>query len=64
MKNEKIQNKEELAKIIDDIIKKDDESAHICEDILHLQLIMQFCPDWVKEEVERLSKANFYRWYS
>lgn len=61
-----IENKEQLAIIVDTIIKggDDSEQAHGYEDELHLQLIMQFCPDWVKEEVKRLRSASFPRWYA
>ncbi len=56
--------KEELKQRVDDIIsqKEDDESAHSAEDDLHLKLIEQYCPAWVKAEVKRLSEADFARW--
>lgn len=59
-----INNKDELVIIVDNIIKLgcDDEHAHSSEDALHLRLIMQFCPDWVKNEIERLNGAKFNRW--
>ena len=66
-----IKNKKELAILIDEIIKigaiegrNDSEEAHIIEDKLHLHLIEQFCPDWVKKEIKRLNDADFSRWYS
>ena len=40
----------------------DDEQAHIDEDELHLQLIRLFCPQWVVDEIDRLSRADFARW--
>lgn len=57
-------SKEELQKRVDEIIAMsgDDERAHSNEDELHLGLIKEFCPDWVKEETERLNKADFARW--
>ena len=59
--------KEELIGKVDGIIAvgtTDDECAHIAEDTLHLELIYAFCPDWVKEEVKRLSEADFCRWHA
>lgn len=57
-------NKEELKKRVDEIIKIswDDEEAHSLEDDLHMELIKFFCPDYVKREINRLSKADFARW--
>lgn len=40
----------------------DPEGAHSAEDELHIKLIDEFCPDWVLEEVNRLSDADFPRW--
>lgn len=56
--------KEELKKRVDAIIDMsgDDEVAHSREDDLHIEIINTFCPDWVKEEVKRLSDADFARW--
>ena len=56
--------KEELKHKIDLIIEKsgDDEIAHANEDDLHLEIIEKFCPEWVKEEVKRLTNADFARW--
>lgn len=42
--------------------KRDDEQAHANEDALHLELIQQFCPAWVKAEIDRLTDADFARW--
>lgn len=57
-------NKEDLRNRIDGIIalSRDDEAAHAREDELHLEIIAEFCPEWVNEEVKRLSNANFARW--
>lgn len=57
-------NKETLEKRVDDIISNggDSEACHSQEDSLHLEVIMQFCPDWVKDEIIRLSNADFERW--
>jgi len=62
--NNKRMEKEELKKEVDRIIAMsgDDEAAHSSEDDLHLEVIKNFCPDWVVAEVERLSKADFARW--
>lgn len=56
--------KEELKKRIDAIIamSRDDEVAHSEEDTLHLEVINKFCPDWVADEISRLSDADFERW--
>jgi len=64
---ETIKNKRELALLINGIIKigiNDSETAHSKEDQLHLRLIEQFCPDWVKKEIKRLDDADFSRWCS
>lgn len=55
---------EDLKKKVDEIIAvaSDDERAHGEEDNLHLEIIKQFCPDWVNKEVDRLSAADFARW--
>jgi len=56
--------KEELEQKIDGILrcKADAEVVHSQEDDLHLELINEFCPDWVKEELRRLTDADFPRW--
>jgi len=61
-----IKDRKQLKILVDKIIEKgwDVEAAHTEEDNLHLTLIMQFCPDWVKEEIERLNKADFPRWHA
>ena len=43
-------------------ISGDAEGAHSSEDKLHVEIINQFCPDWVKLEVKRLSDSDFPRW--
>ena len=55
---------DELKAAVDAIIKIacDNEVAHSREDDLHRELIKQFCPEWVKAEIERLSAAEFERW--
>ena len=57
-------NKEKLEEKVDLIIsiKEDPEGAHSKEDELHLEVIREFCPDWVKKEIRRLNKASFPRW--
>lgn len=62
MKIEKIQK--ELEKRVDKIIEMsgDAEAAHSAEDELHLELIEEFCPEWIVKEVKRLSYADFQRW--
>ena len=60
-------NKRELKERVGKIIETgawDDESAHYEEDGLHMELIKEFCPEWVKVEIERLSNATFARWYA
>lgn len=54
----------DLKEMIENIIeqKGDDEIAHSMEDALHRMIINEFCPDWVKLEVDRLSKVEFSRW--
>lgn len=54
----------ELKKRVDAIIAEsdDDEAAHSHEDTLHLEVINKFCPDWVADEIARLSDADFARW--
>lgn len=54
------QLKEEVDRIIS--FAADDEAAHSSEDNLHLKVINEFCPDWVKEEIKRLNDADFARW--
>lgn len=55
---------EELRQKVDNIISVsgDDEMAHSQEDELHLEIIKEFCPDWVVKEVKRLSDTEFARW--
>lgn len=57
-------SEEELKAKVNRVIKMagDDEAAHSEEDDLHLEVIEAFCPDWVKKEIKRLSKADFARW--
>jgi len=54
----------ELKQRVDAIIDvaRDDERAHAEEDTLHLEIINKFCPEWVADEVSRLSDADFQRW--
>lgn len=54
----------ELVNKVDSVIAcgDDPEKAHDMEDKLHLELIDQFCPGWVKAEIQRLSDADFSRW--
>lgn len=56
---------ERLRQLVDkitDVGLYDDEAAHAEEDKLHLALIEQFCPEWVRTEVARLGAADFTRW--
>lgn len=55
---------DDLKKQVDEIISHadDDERAHAEEDTLHLEVINKFCPDWVADEISRLSDADFQRW--
>ncbi len=57
---------EELKKEVNEIISFSDDSehAHSEEDRLHLKVIREFCPAWVVEEIEKLDKADFSRWYA
>lgn len=57
-------NKEILLEKINKILMEagDDEIQHSMEDDLHLELINEFCPDWVKEEINKLNNADFHRW--
>lgn len=57
-------DKEELKEKVDMIISMgaDPEAAHSFEDKLHIKLIEEFCPEWVKEEIKRLNDADFPRW--
>lgn len=57
-------SQDELKKQVDRIIEmaSDDEKAHSYEDDLHLEVIVEFCPDWVVQEIKRLSNADFARW--
>lgn len=59
-------DKEKLKNEVDRIIKFgcDPEIAHSKEDRLHFEIINEFCPDWVKEEIDRLRDADFPRWYA
>lgn len=56
--------KEQLKQRIDTIIAiaGDDEVAHAEEDELHVDVIKEFCPQWVTEEIQRLSDTDFARW--
>lgn len=56
--------KQELTKKVSAIIAHsgDPERAHSEEDDLHVELINEFCPEWVKSEVDRLSSTRFPRW--
>lgn len=56
--------KKELATIVDSIVDKsyDDELAHSMEDALHMDLLKQYLPDELWEEIERLNEATFSRW--
>ena len=56
--------KKELKGKVDDIISLalDDEAAHFSEDRLHLEVIDEFCPVWVKKEINRLAETDFERW--
>lgn len=55
---------EELKQKVEQVIEcaGDDETAHSMEDNLHIELINEFCPEWVRSEVKRLSEADFCRW--
>lgn len=58
-----------LSEKVDSIIKiiedsDDDAAAHAEEDSLRLEVIREFCPDWVVAEIERLKETDFARWYS
>lgn len=55
-----------LAEVVDAIIESgiDPEAAHVHEDNLHHALIEFFCPDWVKAQINRLTMADFARWYA
>jgi len=54
------QLKEKIIQVLE--VSDDAEIAHSREDALHLELIREFCPDWVVAEIERLSNADFARW--
>lgn len=56
----------ELKKAVNRIIKlkNDPETAHCEEDGLCSAIIDEFCPEWVKKEINRLGEADFPRWYS
>ena len=53
-------NKEKLKEQVDYVISLagDDEIAHSREDELRLEVIREFCPDWVVEEIEGVTKAE------
>ena len=55
---------EELKRRVDAVIAKadDDEVAHMMEDTLRLDVIADFCPQWVGAEISRLADADFCRW--
>lgn len=55
--------KEDLLKKINEVlIEGDPEAQHSKEDELHLEVIREFCPRWVVEEINKLSDADFPRW--
>lgn len=56
--------REELKTRIEKIIERggDPETAHSMEDDLHIDIIKSFAPEWVTEEVQRLSDVDFPRW--
>lgn len=54
-----------LAAQVDRIIDTghfDPETGHSREDMLATALILQFTPEWVREEWLRLGQADFPRW--
>lgn len=55
---------EKLQERIDKIlaVQHDPEAAHSYEDDLHLELIAEFCPEWVASKIRELSDAPFARW--
>ena len=55
---------EQLKEKVDKIISQggDPEAAHSDEDELHQELIREFAPKWVVEEIDRLDDADFPRW--
>lgn len=57
-------NQDELKHRVDAVIAKadDDEAAHGMEDQLHLDVIREFCPEWVQAEIKRLTETYFCRW--
>lgn len=57
-------SKEELIKRIDAILAEngDDERQHSWEDELHLDLLEQYLPDDLWQELKRLIDADFARW--
>lgn len=62
-------NEKQLRARVNKIIKQikedaDNEQAHCDEDALHQDIIDEFCPEWVKKEVDRLSEEDFTRWYA
>lgn len=59
-----ITEEEALRNKIDAIIAFawDAEKAHGKEDELHIEIINRYAPQWVVDEVKRLSDAGFPRW--
>jgi hypothetical protein len=58
-------NQTELMERVDKIIevgKKDCEAGHGMEDDLYFNLLMDYLPEDLREEVIRLSEADFNRW--
>lgn len=57
-------DKDILTEKVDKIIARggDPEAAHSYEDDLHLEVIREFCPEWVVSEIQRLTDADFARW--
>lgn len=57
-------NEKQLERRVDEIIalRADDEAAHTKEDSLHLAVIEEYCPAWVRREIKRLSDVDFSRW--
>lgn len=61
----RIMTEEELENRVKEIIRigeEDPEAAHSDEDNLRLELIGNYCPDWVVKEIDKLSNADFPRW--
>lgn len=56
-------NRDELKQRVDAIVALErDEVQHEMEDDLHRDVIGEFCPEWVKDEIHRLNAADFCRW--